>query len=166
MARSTPKLLPKLPLFDRLLQGDSIETDRNADRAMQELRDGVRRDLEILFTTRPRYLSIPSELEELHTSLLSFGLQELQTQQLATSTQQEQFRLRMEALIRRFEPRFHSVSVELLTQPDKLDRTVRFRVHAVLQTDSTSELVVYDTLVDPVSGGMSLTGGTSVDVSV
>lgn len=166
MARSTPKLLPKLPLFDRLLQGDSIETDRNADRAMQELRDGVRRDLEILLTTRPRYLSISAELEELHTSLLSFGLQELQTQQLATPTQQEQFRLRLETLIRRFEPRFHSVSVELLTQADTLDRTLRFRVHAVLQTDATSERVIYDTLVDPVSGGMFLTGGTNADVSM
>jgi type VI secretion system protein ImpF len=111
MARQTTKLPPRLSLFDRLLQGDSIETDRSADRAMRELREAVRRDLEILFTTRPRYLSMPPELEELRLSLLSFGVQDLQTQQLATPAQQEQFRLKLEALIRKFEPRFREVSV-------------------------------------------------------
>ena len=104
MARSAPKAPPRLSLFDRLLQGDSIETDRNVERAMRELRDSVRRDLEILFNTRPRFLSFDPKLEELKTSLISFGLPDLQTQQMATPAQQEQFRLRLEALIRRFEP--------------------------------------------------------------
>lgn len=160
MARATTKLPPRLSLFDRLLQGDSIETDRNADRAMRELREAVRRDLEILFTTRPRYLSIAPELEELRVSLLSFGVQDLQTQQLATPPQQEQFRLKLEALIRKFEPRFREITVELVSRTDTLDRTLRFRVHAVLQADATSEAVVYDTVVDPVSGGLVLVGGT------
>jgi type VI secretion system protein ImpF len=158
MARSTNKPPPRLSLFDRLLQGDSIETDRNADRAMRQLRDGVRRDLEILFTTRPRYLSIPPELDELDTSALTYGLPELQTQQLSTPAQQEAFRRRLEALVRRFEPRFRDVSVELIVGDNQLDRTLRFRVHAVLQADATSEAVVYDTLVDPVSGGLLLVG--------
>ena len=48
MARLPNKVPPRLPLFDRLLQGDSIETDRSADRAMQELHESVRRDLETL----------------------------------------------------------------------------------------------------------------------
>lgn len=160
MARPTTKLPPRLSLFDRLLQGDSIETDRNADRATRELREAVRRDLEILFTTRPRYLSIAPELEELRLSLLSFGVQDLQTQQLATPHQQEQFRLKLEALIRKFEPRFREVSVELVARTDTLDRTLRFRVHAVLLADATAEPVIYDTVVDPVSGGLVLVGKT------
>lgn len=158
MARSTTKQPPRLSLFDRLLQGDSIETDRNAERAMRQLREGVRRDLEILFTTRPRYLSVAPELEELGKSALTYGLPELQTQQLATPAQQEVFRLKLEALVRRFEPRFRDVSVELIVGDGQLDRTLRFRVHAVLQADATSEAVVYDTLVDPVSGGLLLVG--------
>jgi type VI secretion system protein ImpF len=161
MARSAAKLPPRLSLFDRLLQGDSIETDRNADRAMRELRDAVRRDLEILFNTRPCYLSIAPELEELRLSLLSFGIQDLQTQQLVTQQQQEQFRLKLEALIRKFEPRFRDVSVDLLSRTDTLDRTLRFRVQAMLHVDAASEPVVYDTLIDPVSGGLTLVGGSS-----
>ena len=158
MARSAPKAPPRLSLFDRLLQGDSIETDRNVERAMRELRDSVRRDLEILFNTRPRFLSFDPKLEELKTSLISFGLPDLQTQQMATPAQQEQFRLRLEALIRRFEPRLREVSVEVLTGTE-LDRTLRFRVHAVLLADATSEAVIYDTLIDPVSGGLVIMGG-------
>ena len=158
MARSAPKAPPRLSLFDRLLQGDSIETDRNVERAMRELRDSVRRDLEILFNTRPRFLSFDPKLEELRTSLISFGLPDLQTQQMATPAQQEQFRLRLEALIRRFEPRLREVSVEVGTGTE-LDRTLRFRVHAVLLADATSEAVIYDTLVDPVSGGLVIMGG-------
>jgi type VI secretion system protein ImpF len=158
MALSARKTPPRLSLFDRLLQGDSIETDRNAERAMRQLREGVRRDLEILFTTRPRYLTIPPEMEEVGKSLLSFGLPDLQTQQLSTPAQQESFRLRLEALIRRYEPRFRDISVELLTGDGALDRALRFRVHAVLLADATSEAVTYDTMIDPVSGGLLLVG--------
>lgn len=161
MTRSANKLLPRLSLFDRLLQGDSLETDRNADRAWRELRDSVRRDLEILFTTRPRYLSIAQTLEELRLSVLTFGMQDVQTQQLANSSQLEQFRLMLEALIGKFEPRFRDVSVELLTSVDTLDRTLRFRVHAILRTDANSEPVIYDTAVDPVSGRLILVADSS-----
>ena len=58
-------------------------------------------------------------------------------------------------------PRFRDLSVELLTGADTLDRTLRFRVHAVLQADASSEAVIYDTLVDPVSGGLMLVGSTA-----
>src|SRR5690606_1464036 len=131
MARSTTRMPPRLALFDRLLQGDSIETDRNAERAMRQLREGVRRDLEVLFTTRPRYLAVPPEFGELQQSLLSFGLPDLQTQQLSTPAQQESFRQALEALLQRYEPRFRDVSVELMGGDGKLDRTLCFRVHAM-----------------------------------
>ncbi|MEO3389468.1 type VI secretion system baseplate subunit TssE [Mesorhizobium sp. CAU 1741] len=158
MARSPANPPPRLSLFDRLLQGDSIETDRNAERAMRQVREGVRRDLEILFTTRPRYVSMPAELPELGKSMLSFGMPDLQTQQLATPAQQENFRRQLEQLIRRYEPRFNDVSVELVVGDGELDRTLRFRVNAVLITDSITEAISYDTLIDPVSGDLLLVG--------
>lgn len=158
MRRSGNKFLPRLSLFDRLLQGDSLETERNIDQALRELRHSVKRDLEILFSTRPYCLSIAQPLNELRVSILTFGMQNIQTQQLATSLQLQQFRLMLEALIRAFEPRFRDVSVELLTHADMLDRTLRFRVHAILQTDTTSEPVTYDTAVDAVSGRLLLVG--------
>lgn len=157
MARTPRKAPPRLALFDRLLQGDSIETDRNADRAMQELRDAVRRDLEMLFNTRAWLRPIPPELEELRQSVLSYGLSEVRSRDISTPAQQAQFKILLETVITCFEPRFRDLSIELTEAQDPLDRTLRLRIHAVLETDSLNEEVTYDTMVDPVSGGLKIT---------
>ena len=156
MARPAPAAPPRLPLFDRLLQGDSIETDRNADSALRELRESVRRDLEILLNTRPANPDPVDGLDELSMSVLSYGLPELQSQNLATAAQQEVFRRQLENVLRHFEPRFRDLTVELVGRDSTLDRTLRFRMRAVLQVDSTTEAVVYDTVVDPATGGLRI----------
>ena len=155
MARQ-PKVPPRLALFDRLLQGDSIETDRNPDRAMRELRESVRRDLEILLNTRPRHLPFDEGLEELRQSILYFGLSELQGQHLATPAQQVQFQAHLQAIIARFEPRFRELRVELSTVEDSRERVLRFQIHAVLVTDTTAEPVSFDTTIDPVTGSLTV----------
>ncbi|MGI6853557.1 type VI secretion system baseplate subunit TssE [Mesorhizobium sp. 1B3] len=156
MARSAPSSPPRLSLFDRLLQGDSIETDRNADSAMRQLRESVRRDLEILLNTRPARTVMGTDMGELAASVLSYGLPGLQNQNLATPTQQEAFRKQLETIIQRFEPRFRELEVELVDRDSSLDRTLRFRMRAVLQADGASEAVVYDTVVDPATGGLRI----------
>jgi type VI secretion system protein ImpF len=151
-----------LPIFDRLLQGDNIEIDGNFDRAIQVLRESIRRDLEILFNTRPYYMEIPDELGELKSSLIAFGLPDLQVENLADASQQEECRSRIEDAIRRFEPRLRDVSVEMLEDDAKTrDRTLRFRIDAVMDVAEMAEAVVYDTFVDPVSGGVLFAGTNS-----
>lgn len=145
-----------LPLFDKLLQGDNIETDINPEQAIRVARESVRRDLEILLNTRPRYLAAPSGLDELKSSLVAFGLPNLQTEQMATADQQEKFRRRLEAILRRFEPRLRELTVEIINAEENAgDRTLRFRVYATLEIAAATENVVYDTFVDPVSGAVA-----------
>lgn len=158
MARLPHKAPPRLPLFDRLLQGDSIETDRNVDRAMAELHDSVRRDLEILFNTRPGRLTRNTKLAEVRQSILTYGLAEVQSQNLATPTQQEQFRKELEDVIRRFEPRFRELSVVLVVPENQVERVLRFQINALLETDSTTEAVIFNTSIDPVTGMLSING--------
>lgn len=153
MARHQPTAPPQLALFDRLLQGDNIETDRSADSALRELRDSVRRDLEILFNTRPLHRPYDPSLAELQHSIVTFGLPSLQGQHLGTFAQKEQFRGYLENLILRSESRFKELSVELIQQDGSLERTLRLQIHAVLETDSVSEVVVFHTTVDPITGG-------------
>jgi type VI secretion system protein ImpF len=154
MARNTHRAPPRLALFDRLLQGDSLETDRNADRAMRELRESVRRDLEILFNTRPRHLPIDPALDQLKQSIITFGLAELQGKHVSTPAQQKQLETYLQTLIGRFEPRFRDLSVTLMPNADALDRIMRFTIQAVLEADGSSEALVYDTVVDPVTGAL------------
>jgi type VI secretion system protein ImpF len=156
MARNPNRAPPRLALFDRLLQGDSIETDRNPDRAMRELKESVRRDLEILFNTRPRHLPIDPQLEELKQSIMTFGLPELQGRHISTPAQQKQFETFLQAVIRRFEPRFRELSVTLTPSTDSLDRVMRFTIQALLETDGSSEALIYDTVVDPVTGALKI----------
>lgn len=158
MARVPNKIPPRLPLLDRLLQGDSIETDRSVDRAMQELHESVRRDLEILFNTRPGRLPADARLAELQQSILSYGLQEVQSQHLASPAQQEQFRKNLEKVIHRFEPRFRELSVALVVPDNQVERVLRFQINALLETESSSEAVVFNTAIDPVTGMLSING--------
>ena len=153
MARHQPTTPPQLALFDRLLQGDNIETDRSADSALRELRDSVRRDLEILFNTRPMHRPYAPWLSELQHSIVTFGLPSLQGQHLGSFAQKEQFRIYLENLIQRTETRFRELTVELIEQEGPLERTLRLQIQAVLETDSISEVVVFDTTVDPITGG-------------
>jgi len=161
MAKPPGKQPQRLPLLDRLLQGEVGPAALDPDRSAQALREAVRRDLEILFNTRPRCRSWPSGLRELDVSLLAYGLADLQTLPMATATQQDEFRQQLEDLIRRFEPRFREVHVELLTNANALDRALRFRIQAILRADVDADPVVYDTLLDPASRGVSvaLAGG-------
>jgi len=156
MARPGVKQPQRLPLLDRLLQGEAGLAALDPDRTATALREAVRRDLEILFNTRPRCRSWSSGLAELETSVLSFGLADLQTRQMATPAQQDEFRKQLETLIRRFEPRFREVSVYLLANANPLDRSLRFRIQAILRADVDTEPVVYDTLLDPASRGVSV----------
>jgi type VI secretion system protein ImpF len=156
MARAPNRAPPRLALFDRLLQGDSIETDRNVDRAMRELRESVRRDLEILFNTRPRHLPVDPQLDELKQSIITFGLAELQGKHLSTPAQQKQFEIYLQTIIRRFEPRFRDLVVTLTPSSDSLDRIMRFTIQAVLETDGVSEALIYDTVIDPVTGALKI----------
>ncbi|MGQ3279205.1 MAG: type VI secretion system baseplate subunit TssE [Shinella sp.] len=158
MARLPNKAPPRLSLFDRLLQGDSMETDRNVDRALQELHESVRRDLEILFNTRPGRLPADPKLTELRQSILTFGLPEVQSQHLASPAQQEQFRKNLEDVIRRFEPRFRELSVTLIVPENQVERILRFQINAILETDSTTEAVIFNTAIDPVTGMLSING--------
>jgi type VI secretion system protein ImpF len=98
-------------------------------------------------------------LGELKSSLIAFGLPDLQVQNLGAPSQQEDCRRRIEDAIRRFEPRLREVSVEILkSDPDARERTLRFRIDAIMDVAETAEAVIYDTFLDPVSGGVLFSG--------
>jgi type VI secretion system protein ImpF len=54
-------------------------------------------------------------------------------------------------VIRRNEPRFVSVSVTLLKNQEVVDRTMRFRIEALMYADPAPEAIVFDSFVDPAA---------------
>jgi type VI secretion system protein ImpF len=154
----TMKPTAKLSVFDRLLLDESWENVRSQDRANRLARAAVRRDLEILFNSRPRWRSWDPALTELSVSNLSYGLPDIQTMQIADNQMRQTFRQLMEDAIAKFEPRLKDVRVEIPPSTDRLDRSFRFRIHAILVSDADGEPIVYDTVLDRTARTLSIVG--------
>jgi type VI secretion system protein ImpF len=114
-------------LLDRLLDDTpnvSQEPAGNRFQNVSQLRGSVARDLEALLNTRQEILEeLPTEFTELNQALLAYGL---------------------ERAISTFEPRLKNVRVVI---ENPRDRTLRFRVEAVLQVKPASEPVSFDAVL-------------------
>ncbi len=140
-------------LVDRLV-------DHHSDRAgddlpsLARLREGLRRDLEAMLNTRKRFLSWPSNLDELGRSLINYGLNDLTNESVASADFRQDFVAHVDEVLRRLEPRITSFEVVLLDNIEPLDLTLRFRIIGhVLLGDERQELH-FDSHVDPVKAGI------------
>lgn len=146
-------------LLDRLLDNDPNKLDnpeKDQHQQLKELRNSVRRDLINLLNTRIRIIKPEEEYEELNLSLLNYGLPDLATINISNTMKRKSFTEDLDALLIEFEPRFKSVSVNYLENRDSLDRTLRFRIDATLYADPSPEVVIFDSVLDPVSGTVNV----------
>ena len=153
---------PQLSVLDRLLDEEpqrAKDSPIGGRQALMAMRRAVGRDLENLLNTRLRCRSSPADLRELDLSLVNYGIPDFTGANLATSERRGEFRAAVEQVIRRYEPRFTAVSVIMLENTERLDRTLRFRIEALMRADPVPEPVVYDSVVDPVSRSVSVKGG-------
>jgi type VI secretion system protein ImpF len=149
-------------LLDRLLDdepGNQREATKQRHQVLREMKLSVRRDLENLLNTRWRCVSWPPDLDQLEMSLVNYGIPDFTGIRFAGANAQEELRVILEAVIKRFEPRFAQVRVELITNADSLDRTLRFRIDAMLHADPVVEPVVFDTTLKTSTGDFEVTGG-------
>jgi type VI secretion system protein ImpF len=160
-----PRITPDQPLLpsvlDRLLDDDpgvTRDPPRSRHQVLRDLKQSVRRDLEDLLNARRRCSPFPPELAELHHSLVSYGLPDVAGAQFGSAEGRDLFRDLLEAVIRRWEPRFKTVTVTLLDGADATDRAVRFRIDALLHADPAPEPVVFDSSVEPTTGGVEVRG--------
>lgn len=151
---------PLLPsVLDRLLDDApdrSVDPPVSRGQALTELRRAVGRDLENLLNTRQRCKSPPSDLKELDRSLVNYGIPDFTGADMATVEKRNVFRAHVERLIRRLEPRFVEVAVRMLDNIDPADRTLRFRIEALMYADPAPEPIVLDSVLEPVSRSFSV----------
>ena len=147
-------------VLDRLLDDDvqtGIEPVKSRGQYLTDLRNALRRDIEALLNTHQSWLAPPPDLTELETSLIDYGLPHFLGLQVASDAAREQFRAEVEALLRRFEPRFTRVTVSLLDKSDNLDRTLRFRIDALVYAEPDLEPVSFDSMLEPVHRRFAVT---------
>ncbi|MFL0809041.1 MAG: type VI secretion system baseplate subunit TssE [Agarilytica sp.] len=141
-------------ILDRLIDYDphtQVEAEKDKHQQLRELRSSVRRDLENLLNTRFRMVEPASAYKELATSLLNYGLPDLATINITDDDKKKEFTKNLEKIIREYEPRFKTVKINFIDNKDRVDRTLRFRVNATLYADPAPEVVVFDSVLEPVS---------------
>lgn len=157
--RSDQPLIPSL--LDRLID-EEPETKREAPRSrnqiLREMKKSVRRDVEDLLNTRRSLLEWPSDLTELESSLLNYGIPDITRANMSSPDVREQFRKLLEKTIQQNEPRLQSVRVHLISNNETLDRTLRFRIDALLRADPAPEPVVFDSVLEPGTGTVAIHG--------
>jgi type VI secretion system protein ImpF len=157
--RSDQPLLPSV--LDRLLDDDPGNTREPApsrDQVLREMKESVRRDLENLLNTRRRLLAWPAELKELNRSMVGYGIPDVSGSALGAAAGREEFCRLLQTMLRQYEPRFKTVEVRPLTNAEPLDRTLRFRIDALLHVDPAPEPVAFDSTLEPGKGGFAVRG--------
>ena len=143
---------PLLPsVLDRLLDDEPEKQGEQAPTLKQlgnALKDAVRRDLEDLLNTRRRPFSLPEDLEELEQSSFQFGIPDFSGANLSSIERRKKYLRNIEEIIRQHEPRFASVKVVPVDEKKATERTLHFRIEAVLRTEPVPESVLYDSHVD------------------
>ncbi len=146
-------------VLDRLIRPDSGPSgSKSPGQVLRELKESVRRDLENLLNTRWRCSSWPPNLEELNVSLVNYGLPDFTGSNLGSADAQEEFRKILQRVIQNYEPRFKRVQVKLVKNPEPLDRTLRFRIEALLHADPAPEPVVFDSAMKPLTTNFEVKG--------
>lgn len=159
MARVDKKKKLRPSIIDRLLDDEphnQTELDPGKHQRLRELRNSVRRDLEQLLNSRFRVVEPPEEFTEIEHSLLNYGMPDLATVNIIDNDKRKEFTQRLENILRRFEPRFKTVKVEYLDNKDNTDRTLRFRIDAVLYADPAPEVVIFDSVLESVTRNVSV----------
>jgi type VI secretion system protein ImpF len=153
---------PLLPsVLDRLLDDDPAvtrEPTRSRTQVLRELKQSVRRDLENLLNTRRQPRPLPDGLDELERSLVAYGVPDVTGTTFGSAEGAERFRMLVEEVIARWEPRFKTVRVALAGGDDRTDRTLRFRIDALLRTDPAPEPVTFDSTFEPATGSVEVRG--------
>ncbi|MGO9601377.1 MAG: type VI secretion system baseplate subunit TssE [Isosphaeraceae bacterium] len=161
MAEIRTDLLLLPSVLDRLIDNDPqvhLEASASRNQLLRDLKQAVRRDLENLLNTRIRCISWPADLPELKQSVVNYGIPDLTGTPLASSREREEFRRTIQSVILLYEPRLKKLKVTLGDQADAIDRTIRFRLEAILQAEPAPEPVAFDSTLRLTTGSFEVKG--------
>ena len=165
MAKSIPNEIQLLPsLLDRLLDDHPEESREPAWREVQVVRvlkTSLCRDLQNLLNAHRLLATIPEVYSELKTSLLNYGLPDLQSMEVREDHDLGLLCRLIEESIQAFEPRLQGVRVRPVIDAEgkkPLDRRVRFEIEAVLVVEPLREPVLFSSSLDVASGEFAVEG--------
>lgn len=157
-------LLPSL--LDRLLDDSPEQSSEplwHEGQVLQVIKRGLCRDLQCLLNARRPLDQIPEQYTELRTSLLNFGLPDLQSLEIRDDRDLTSICRRIEEAIAAFEPRLRHVHVvPRLDGQDRrpIDRRLRFVIEAEFVVEPLHEAIQLVSSLDSGSGDFVVEGLT------
>lgn len=155
MAKRPTATQPLVPsILDRLIDFEpekSEEPEKSRAQVIKELRESIRRDLENLLNTRLPCIELDKQDQALTGTPAYYGIPDFAGANLQSGAGREEFRATIENVIRHNETRFKTVTVELLSDVDELDRSLHFRVDALLNVEPAIKPIVFDSSLEPVT---------------
>lgn len=137
-------------LLDRLIDREpetTREPVQNRVPTLAQVRKSVMRDLESLLNTRRNIQEVPDANAHLAASLFTYGLGDFTSFNTRSPSARIQIRQEIERTISLFEPRLKNLTVRF-DLPGENERTLRFRVTALLVVTPLTEPVAFDTYLD------------------
>ena len=137
-------------ILDRLIDTEPGVTHEPVQRrfaTINQVRDAVARDLENLLNTRKSIYPVPDVDGQVTASLFTYGVRDFISYSPRSPSVRQQIRQEIERVIVQFEPRLRNVSVRLDSSAGS-ERTLRFRISALLVVDPVTAPVTFDTCFD------------------
>ncbi len=133
-------------LFNRLVS-DALPEDAGRRPSTTEMRAEVSADLEALLNTRSEAARlVPDTFKEARASSLTYGILDFSSYSLLNPRDRDRIRRSLEQAISLHESRLTRVHVTIEPQAE-LDRTLRFRVDALLNLGDDDAKVQFDAVL-------------------
>lgn len=133
-------------LFNRLVS-DALPEDAGRRPSMTDLRAEVSADLEALLNTRSEAARlVPDTFKECRDSSLTYGILDFSSYSLLSPHDRDRIRRSLEHAVGLHETRLTRVRVTLEPQRE-LDRSLRFRVDALMKLGEDGEKVQFDAVL-------------------
>jgi len=138
-------------ILDRLIDPESAGTAILIGYDERKMLVAVRRDLEELLNTRQTHVGLPQAYEQIHNSIVAYGLPDLVTLEAITSKHRETIAERIQRIIEQFEPRLKDIKVTYVPGENKAERSIKFKIDARLCVNPSPD-VAFDTVLELSSG--------------
>ena len=140
-----------LSVLDRLIDEEPnsrVEGPMTRSDSLRRLKAAVRRDLEWLLNAHQPVQAPPEGATELEKSVYTFGLPDICSMNLSSSSNAQDLARIMEGLVATFEPRLLAPKVSLIPGRGGPLPELRFSIEGLLAIDPMPEHVSFDTVLD------------------
>lgn len=125
---------------------------------IREMREAIRRDLEMLLNTRRCIETPKGELIELQNSLRNYGVDGAVAANLMTDEAKLGLARSIERSISRFETRLSNVRVTILKSRSVTARALRMRIEATFRLHEGMPPISFESVIDPSSQRIQVEG--------